>query len=78
MELKEYIETKIQPLVRADGGWLEYTSENGDELTLTAKGECARCICIDRCVKWVAGRIEADLGRTVHIRFGREPFLWRK
>ena len=33
MELKEFFDREIVPCVRADGGWLELTGEEGDSVT---------------------------------------------
>ncbi|MDO5435478.1 MAG: NifU family protein [Clostridia bacterium] len=78
MELKEYLDRKIIPLVRADGGWLELKEDNGESIVLTAKGECSVCRATDRCAAWVRNRVMTDLGRDVKITVERDPFLWRK
>ena len=74
MELRAWFEKEIVPRVRADGGWLELK----DGAEVTARGECAHCAALERCVKWAETRAERELG--IHVRFAvtRELFLWRK
>ena len=76
--MKEYLEKYIAPRVQADGGWLEWAGEDGRELVLTAKGECAHCPCLDRCLDWVRERVRRDLGLDRTVRAVREPFIWRR
>ena len=78
MELKAFFESEIAPCVRADGGWLEVTGEEGETAALTAKGECAHCAALEACLRWAEKRVKEELKR--HIRFSavRSPFLWRK
>ncbi len=76
--MKNYLERTIAPRVRADGGWLEWAAEDDETLTLTARGECAQCKCLDKCLDWVRARIRRDLGVDRAVRAVREPFIWRK
>ncbi len=78
MELKAWFEEEIAPLVKADGGWLEIRGEDGDTAELTAKGECAHCAALERCLRWAEERAERELGREIRFTVTREPFLWRK
>ena len=57
MELKEFFDTEIAPCVRADGGWLELERKEGGTAVLKAKGECTRCISLDRCLRWAESRV---------------------
>ena len=41
-KIKKYIETVIQPKIQGDGGWIEFDSLNGDELTVVFRGECSK------------------------------------
>ena len=78
MELKTWFEREIVPCVRADGGWLELSDGEGDAREVTARGECAHCAALGRCLKWAAERAERELGVRVRFTEKREPFLWRK
>ena len=78
MELKEFFDTEIVPCVCADGGWLELEREDGDRAVLKAKGECTRCIALDRCLRWAESRVREELHREVRFTAVPDPFLWRK
>ncbi len=78
MELQAFFDTAIAPCVRADGGWLEILRQDGDRVQLTAKGECARCAVLERCLAWAESRAQEELGRSIRFTAVRDPFLWRK
>ena len=78
MELKEYFDSEIVPCIRADGGWLELVSTDGDRAVVKARGECTRCIALDRCLRWAESRILEELKREIHFTAVPEPYLWRK
>ena len=70
--MKTYLETVIQPRIQADGGWVEYVSEETGRLTLAFRGECSKCEVLDRCAGWIAEKIRQDLGQDVAIRTVRK------
>ena len=78
VELKEFFDSEIVPCVRADGGWLELEREEGDRAVLKARGECTRCISLDRCLRWAESRVRQELQREIHFTAVPDPFLWRK
>ena len=78
MELKEYFNSEIVPCVRADGGWLELVQEDGVKAVLKARGECTRCIALDRCLRWAEDRVRKELNREVRFTAVPDPYLWRK
>ena len=78
MKLRSWFESEIAPCVRADGGWLELEDDGGDAPRVTARGECAHCASLERCLKWIEARAERELGCAVRFTVVREPFLWRK
>ena len=78
MELKAFFDTEIVPCVRADGGWLEFAQEEGDRVVLKARGECTRCIALDRCLRWAESRVREELNREVSFTAVPDPYLWRK
>ena len=74
MELKAFFDTEIAPCVRADGGWLELESEQGGTAVVRARGECTRCISLERCLRWAEGRVRQEVRFTAVP----DPFLWRR
>ena len=77
--MKEYIETVLAPRIQADGGWVEFVSLNGDQLTLVFRGECSKCGILNRCTDWMAQKIMEDRGQRVTIVAQRKkPFFWDK
>ncbi len=77
--MKDYIENIIKPKLQGDGGWVEFVSLDGDKLTLTFRGECSKCLILDRCVKWIESEIKRDLGEAVTVNAVRKkPFFWDK
>lgn len=75
--VKDYIEAVLSPRIQADGGWVEFVSLEGENLTLLFRGECSKCLILDRCVSWIAQKIREDLGRDVRITAVRKkPFFW--
>ena len=39
-DIKSYIENVLQPKIQGDGGWIEFVSLEGKELTVAFRGEC--------------------------------------
>lgn len=77
--MKDYIENVIKPKLQGDGGWVEFVSLDGDELTLIFRGECSKCLILDRCVKWIESEIKRDLGEAVTVNaIRKKPFFWDK
>ena len=50
MKIQQYIENVLQPKIQGDGGWIEFVSLDGDELTVIFRGECSKCLILNRCV----------------------------
>lgn len=67
MDIKQYIEEIIAPKLQGDGGWVEFSALNKNELTLIFRGECSKCLILDRCVAWIAGQIKSDLSLEIKI-----------
>ncbi|MBQ9229350.1 MAG: NifU family protein [Eubacterium sp.] len=72
MTVKDYIEQVIAPKLQGDGGWIEFRSLQGDELTVVFRGECAKCLILHRCVAWIEEQIQQDLRQTVKINAVRK------
>ena len=78
MDLKTWFDNEIVPCVRADGGWLGWTDASDGAAEIIAKGECAHCAALDRCLCWAQTRAQQELGLEIRFSAKREPFLWRK
>ena len=75
--MKEYIENVLAPRLQGDGGWVEFVSLEDEKLTLIFRGECSKCLILNRCVDWIAQKIQADLGKQVTvIPVRKKPFFW--
>ena len=75
--MKEYIESVLAPRIQGDGGWVEFQSMEGDRLTLVFRGECSKCMILDRCTAWIEQEIEADQGQKVTVvPIRKKPFFW--
>ncbi len=65
--VQSYVENVLQPKIQGDGGWVEFVSLDGDNLTLVFRGECSKCLILDRCVDWIEQQIKSDLNKTVIV-----------
>lgn len=75
--MKDYINNCIRPKIQGDGGEILFDSIDGDTLTVIMKGECSKCLILDRCIRWIEDRIECDLDKKVKINAIRnKPFFW--
>ncbi len=75
--MKEYIESVLAPRLQGDGGWVEFVSLEDDKLTLIFRGECSKCLILNRCTDWIAQKIKDDLGKTVTVvPVRKKPFFW--
>lgn len=77
MSVKEYVEKYLAPRIMGDGGWVEFVSFENGVLSLIFRGECSKCIVLDRCLDWMKEEIRRDLGLEVKIEGKRiKPFFW--
>ncbi|MCH5287453.1 MAG: NifU family protein [Christensenellaceae bacterium] len=75
--MRQYIEQVLAPRLQGDGGWVEFVSLEGDQLTLVFRGECSKCLILNRCTDWIAQKIESELGQRVKIvPIRKKPFFW--
>ena len=75
--MKDYIENTLGPRIQGDGGWVEYVSQEGRNLTLIFRGECSKCHMLDRCVAWMEEKIQSDRDESIHIvPVRKKPFFW--
>lgn len=74
--VKNYVEAVLQPKLQGDGGWVEFVSLEGDELTLIFRGECSKCLILHRCIAWIEEQIKKDLNKTVKVNaVRRKPYF---
>lgn len=67
-KVKQYVENVLQPKLQGDGGWVEFVSLDGEELTLIFRGECSKCLILERCTKWIEEQISLDLKKNVKVK----------
>lgn len=67
MSIQNYVQDVLQPKLQGDGGWVEFLSLDGDELTLVFRGECSKCLILHRCVSWIEEQIKNDLKKNVRV-----------
>ena len=65
--IQEYVENILQPKLQGDGGWIEFVSFENGVLTVVFRGECSKCLILDRCVSWIESEIERDLHKKVRV-----------
>lgn len=66
-KVKKYVETVLQPKLQGDGGWVEFVSLEGGNLTLVFRGECSKCLILNRCTAWIEEQIKKDLNQSVKV-----------
>ena len=66
-KVKNYVETVLKPKLQGDGGWVEFVGLDGDELTLIFRGECSKCLILNRCTAWIEEQIKKDLKRMLRL-----------
>jgi len=75
-KVKNYIENILQPKLQGDGGWVEFVSLQNGELTLVFRGECSKCLILDRCTAWIEEQIKSDLNKDVSVNaIRRKPYF---
>lgn len=74
--MEKYINEILQPKIQGDGGWIEFVSLNGNVLTVIFRGECSKCLILNRCVEWIEGEIKRDLHKTVKVNaIRKKPYF---
>lgn len=66
-KIKDYVENVLAPKLQGDGGWVEFVSFEDNKLTLIFRGECSKCMILDRCVAWIEEQIKLDLKKNVTV-----------
>lgn len=78
MDIETYIKKIIRPRIQGDGGEVEFESLSEDgTLTLIFRGECSKCLILNRCVDWIAEEVLKNTGKLVKIKAVRKkPYFW--
>ena len=78
MDIETYIKKIIRPKIQGDGGEVEFESLSEDgTLTLIFRGECSKCLILNRCVDWIAEKVLKNTGKLVKIKAVRKkPYFW--
>lgn len=78
MDIETYIKKIIRPKIQCDGGEVEFESLSDDgTLTLIFRGECSKCLILNRCVDWIAEEVLKNTGKLVKIKAVRKkPYFW--
>lgn len=78
MDIETYIKKIIRPKIQGDGGEVEFKSLSEDgTLTLIFRGECSKCLILNRCVDWIAEEVLKNTGKLVKIKAVRKkPYFW--
>lgn len=75
--MKTYIDDIIKPKLQGDGGEISFISQQGGTVTVEVRGECSKCMILDRCIDWIETQAEKDTGQKVKIRaVRRKPYFW--
>ncbi len=75
--MREFIEQVISPRLQGDGGWVEYVSREGNRVTLIFRGECSKCLILNRCTDWIAQQAKEKLGEEITVvPIRKKPFFW--
>ena len=75
-KIGKYVNSVLQPKLQGDGGWVEFVSVDGDNLTLIFRGECSKCLILNRCVKWIEEQIKNDLNLSVKVNaIRKKPYF---
>lgn len=65
---EKYIKEILAPKIQGDGGWVEFQSlDKEGNLTLVFRGECSKCLILNRCTDWIEQEIEKDLNKKIKV-----------
>lgn len=70
--IRDYVQTVLQPKMQGDGGWIEFVDFDNGELTVIFRGECSKCLILERCVSWIEEQILTDLNQNVRVNAVRK------
>ena len=78
MDIETYIKKIIRPKIQGAGGEVEFESLSEDgTLTLIFRGECSKCLILNRCVDWIAEEVLKNTSKLVKIKaIRKKPYFW--
>ena len=77
MTVQELVNAKLAPRLQGDGGWVEIEAASDGALTLVFRGECSKCLILDRCVSWIEEQLKNEFGREYKVTpIRKKPFFW--
>lgn len=77
MDIETYIKKIIRPKIQGDGGEVEFESLSEDgTLTLIFRGECSKCLILNRCVDWIAEEVLKNTSKLVKIKAVRKKTVF--
>lgn len=71
-KIQNYVENVLQPKLQGDGGWVEFVSLEDNTLNLIFRGECSKCLILNRCTAWIEEQIKKDLKMNVRVNAVRK------
>lgn len=75
-KIQNYVESVLQPKLQGDGGWVEFVSLDEDILSLRFRGECSKCLILNRCTDWIEEQIKKDLNKMVKVNpIRKKPYF---
>ncbi len=75
--MENYINNTIRPKIQGDGGEIVFGSFEDGILTVYMRGECSKCLILERCTDWIKQQIKKDFSQDVQINAIRQkPFFW--
>lgn len=76
-KVRNYIETGLAPRLQGDGGWVECGELKDGVMPCVFRGECSKCLILDRCVAWMEEKIEKEFQERVQIQaIRKKPYFW--
>lgn len=74
--MEKYVAEVLSPKIQGDGGWIEFVSFESNILTVVFRGECSKCLILNRCIDWIKGEIKRDLKKNVEINaIRKKPYF---
>lgn len=74
--MEKYIAEILSPKIQGDGGWIEFVSFENGVLTVVFRGECSKCLILNRCIDWIKSEIKRDLKKNVEINaIRKKPYF---
>lgn len=77
--MKDFIEKTLGTRLQGDGGWVEFVSLEEQVLTLVFRGECSKCLILNRCCDWIKQKVKERFGTDVTVvSVRKKPYFWDK